>query len=73
MTHSMEQVVQQVIQRWVPTLPPLRQRQLARWVLGAVLAGNANGPSLIQALATAGIARPTTLTDQWDAWLDQPA
>jgi hypothetical protein len=42
-------------------------------VLGAVLAGNANGPSLIQALATAGVARPTTLTDQWDAWREQPA
>jgi hypothetical protein len=73
MAHPTEQVVQQVIKPWLPSLPPVRQRQLARWVLGAVLAGNANGPSLIQALATAGIARPTTLTDQWDAWLDQSA
>jgi hypothetical protein len=41
--------------------------------LDRLLAGNANGPSLIQALATAGVARPTTLTDQWDAWREQPA
>jgi hypothetical protein len=73
MAHPTEQVVQQVIHPWLPSLPPIRQRQLARWVLGAVLAGNANGPSVIQAFATAGVVRPTTLTDQWDAWLDQPA
>ncbi len=68
-----ELVVQQVIQAWVPSLPPSRQRQLSRWVLGAVLAGNANGPSISQALAKAGVARPPTRTEHWTAWLQQPA
>ena len=49
------------------------RRALARWVLGARLAGSANRPALAHALATAGIARAATLADAWDAWIAAPA
>ena len=73
MTTSMEQVIRPVVQDWVPCLTAPQYRQLTRWVLGAVLAGSANGPSMIQALTTAGIAGVSTLTDQWEQWLAQAA
>jgi len=37
------------------------------------LAGSANRPALVHALATAGIARAATLADAWDAWIAAPA
>lgn len=71
-THA-EQLLRTLIQTHVPTLPPRQQHALARWVLGAVLAGRANGPSIVSALVTAGVARATTLEEAWDAWLAAPA
>jgi hypothetical protein len=68
-----EKVVRSIIHQPFPTLPRQQRRALARWVMGALLAGSAHGPSVIQALATAGVAAPSTLSDQWDAWLAQPA
>jgi hypothetical protein len=68
---STERLLRILIHTHIPTLPPRQQHALARWVLGAVLAGDANGPSVIEALVTAGVAARTTLTlqDAWDCWL----
>jgi hypothetical protein len=48
-----ERLLQQQIQTLVPRLSRHRRRALARWVLGALLAGSANRPALAPALATA--------------------
>ncbi len=68
-----ERVLRTMFQVHLPTLPVRQQRALARWTLGAVLAGSANGPSLIDALVTARVAGRSTLQDMWDRWLAQPA
>lgn len=68
-----EKVVYSTIREHFPHLPRPIRRALARWVMGALLAGGANGPSLIDALDMAGVAAPSTLSDQWDSWLAQPA
>jgi hypothetical protein len=60
---STERLLQQQIQTLFPRLSRHRRRALARWVLGALLAGSANRPALGPALATAGIARAATLAD----------
>jgi hypothetical protein len=70
---STERLLQQQIQTLFPRLSRHRRRALARWVLGALLAGSANRPALVHALATAGIARAATLADAWDAWIAAPA
>ncbi len=70
---STERLLQQQIQTLFPRLSRHRRRALARWVLGAFLAGSANRPALAPALATAGIARAATLADAWDAWIAAPA
>jgi hypothetical protein len=70
---STERLLQQQIQNLFPRLSRHRRRALARWVLGALLAGSANRPALAPALATAGIARAATLADAWDAWIAAPA
>lgn len=57
------------IQRRLPLLSRARQRALARWVLGALLTGSPNGPTLIRGLADQGVAAPSTLADQWHRWL----
>ncbi len=63
-----ERLLQQ-IQTLFPRLSRHWRRALARWVLGARLAGSANRPALAPARATAGIARAATLADAWDAWI----
>ena len=68
-----EQTITAMIQAHLPTMPLRQQQALTRWVLGAMLAGNANGPSLIEALVTSGVAGRATLHEQWDRWLDQQA
>jgi len=68
-----ERLLQQQIQTLFPRLSRHWRRALARWVLGALLAGSANRPALAPALATAGIARAATLADAWDAWIAAPA
>jgi hypothetical protein len=68
-----ERLLQQQIQTRFPRLSRHWRRALARWVLGARLAGSANRPALAHALATAGIARAATLADAWDAWIAAPA
>ena len=68
-----ERLLQQQIQTLFPRLSRHRRRALARWVLGALLAGSANRPALAPALATAAIARAATLADAWDAWIAAPA
>ena len=70
---STERLLQQQIQTLFPRLSRHRRRALARWVLGALWAGSANRPALAPALATAGIARASTLADAWDAWIAAPA
>jgi hypothetical protein len=70
---STERLLQQQIQTLFPRLSRHRRRALARWVLGALLAGSAHRPALAPALATAGIARAATLADAWDAWIAAPA
>ena len=70
---STERLLQQQIQTLFPRLSRHRRRALARWVLGALLAGSANRPALGPALATAGIARAATLADAWDAGIAAPA
>ena len=65
---STERLLQQQIQTLVPRLARHRRRALARWVVGALLAGSAHRPALAPARATAGIARAATLADAWDAW-----
>lgn len=71
-THT-EQLLRTLIQTHFPSLPPRQQHALARWVLGAMLAGDANGPSIVDALGTAGIAGTATLTEAWERWLAAPA
>lgn len=56
-----------------PVLNRHQRRALARWVLGALLAGSANGPSIIAALADQGLGAVSTLDEQWEDWLAQPA
>lgn len=74
MTHTAaEQVVRPLIHARCPSVPPCQQHALARWVVGAILAGVANGPSIIDALVTAGVAGRATVQDQWDAFLRWPA
>jgi hypothetical protein len=68
-----ERLLQQQIQTLFPRLSRHWRRALARWVLGARLAGSAHRPALAPALATAGIARAATLADAWDAWIAAPA
>jgi len=68
-----ERLLQQQIQTLFPRLSRHRRRALARWVVGALLAGSAHRPALAPALATAGIARAATLADAWDAWIAAPA
>lgn len=68
-----EQLIRTLIHTHAPILPARQQHALARWVLGALLAGKANRPSVIAALETAGVAGAATLMDQWDAWVTQPA
>jgi len=70
---STERLLQQQIQTLFPRLSRHRRRALARWVLGALLAGSANRPALVHALATAGIARAATLADAGDAGIAAPA
>ena len=72
MRHSAaEQTIRTLIQERFPTVPPRAQHALARWVLGAMLAGDANGLSVIAALVTAGVAGHATLDEQWDTWVHQ--
>ena len=68
-----ERLLQQQIQTLFPRLSRHRRRALARWVVGALLAGSAHRPALAPALATAGIARAATLADAWDAGIAAPA
>lgn len=68
-----EQTIWTLIQERFPTMSPGAQHALARWVLGAMLAGDANGPSVIAALVTAGVAGHATLDEQWDTWVHQDA
>ncbi len=68
-----ERLLQQQIQTLFPRLARHRRRALSRRVVGAFLAGSANGPALALALATTGIARAATLADAWDAWIATPA
>ena len=68
-----ERLLQQQIQTLVPRLARHRRRALARWVVGALLAGSAHRPALAPARATAGIARAATLADAWDAGIAAPA
>jgi len=68
-----ERLLQQQIQTRFPRLSRHWRRALARWVLGARLAGSAKRPALAHARATAGIARAATLADAWDAWIAAPA
>ena len=70
---STERLQQQQIQTLVPRLARHRRRALARWVVGALLAGSAHRPALAPALATAGIARAATLADAGDAGIAAPA
>jgi hypothetical protein len=49
------------------------RRALARWVLGALKANCANGPSIIQALADSGYGTVESLENAWEAWLDREA
>ena len=58
-----ERLLQQQIQTLVPRLARHRRRALARWVVGALLAGSAHRPALGPARVTAGIARAATLAD----------
>ena len=66
---STERLLQQQIQTLFPRLARHRRRALARWVVGALLAGSAHRPALAPARATAGIACAATLADAWDAWI----
>jgi hypothetical protein len=68
-----ERLLQQQIQTLVPRLSRHRRRALARWVVGALLAGSAHRPALGPARATAGIARAATLADAGDAGIAAPA
>jgi hypothetical protein len=68
-----ERLLQQQIQTLVPRLARHRRRALARWVVGALLAGSAHRPALAPARATAGIARAATLADAGDAGIAAPA
>ena len=68
-----ERLLQQQIQTLFPRLSRHRRRALARWVVGARLAGSAHRPALAPARATAGIARAATLADAWDAGIAAPA
>ena len=70
---STERLLQQQIQTLFPRLSRHRRRALARWVVGALLAGSANRPALAPARATPGIARAATLADAWDAGIAAPA
>jgi len=66
---STEQLVPQQNQALLPCVYRHRRRALARWIVGTLVAGNATGSALVHVLATAEIARATTLADAWKAWI----
>jgi len=70
---STEQLVPQQNQALLPCVYRHRRRALARWIVGTLVAGNATGSALVHVLATAEIARATTLADAWKAWIAAPA